>query len=430
MRKFLACLHKEVLLLRRDRAGLVMLFCLPIALAVIVTLVQEDAFRTMDGRPTALLLVDQDGGPLALELGELLRAGDAFLVQTDWQGVPLQPDTARQLVREGRSQGYLLIPKGFTAAVRSRSAEIVSGTVGGTPQASATRLEIAFDPAVRPIIRKALLNGLLRLAQATETRELLTAVGRQLGELQGELEGAAADPDAAPRIDWHPGELVGLDEPGARTAEPQAPLPTSVQQNVPAWTLFAMFMVVIPLAGGLVKERQMGTLTRLRMLPVPAFTLLGAKVAAYLCVCLSQFATMVLIGMWVMPRLGTPAFGLGSHLGAVACAALVAGLAATGSGMLIGTLVRTTDQAAIFGSALVVIASALGGVMVPPFMMPGPLRAVSAFSPLNWGLSAFLDIFLRGAGVAQIWPALACLTCLAAATMGVAVWRYRQLRWI
>jgi ABC-2 type transport system permease protein len=429
MRKFLACLHKETLLLRRDRAGLVMLFCLPIALAVIVTLVQEDAFRTMDGRPTALLLVDQDGEPIARELGELLREGGAFLVQTEWQGVPLQPDTARQLVREGKSQGCLVIPKGFTAAVRARSAEILSGASEQTPKPSATRLEISFDPAVRPIIRKALLNGLLRLAQATETRELLGAVGRQWGGLEAAAAELAEDPAVAPQIDWHPGDLVGLDEPTA-PREPQAPLPTSVQQNVPAWTLFAMFMVVIPLAGGLVKERQMGTLTRLRMLPVPAFTLLGAKVAAYLIVCLSQFATMALIGMYVMPRLGTPAFGLGAHLGAVACAALVAGLAATGSGMLIGTLVRTTDQAAIFGSALVVIASALGGVMVPPFMMPGPLRAVSAFSPLNWGLTAFLDIFLRGAGVAQIWPELACLICLAAATMGVAVWRYRHLRWM
>jgi len=120
--------------------------------------------------------------------------------------------------------------------------------------------------------------------------------------------------DAGPRINWRPGDLVGLDEPVA-AAEPEAMLPTSVQQNVPAWTLFAMFMVVIPLAGGLVKERQMGTMTRLRMLPVPAFTLLGTKVAAYLFVCLSQFATMVLIGMWVMPRLGTPAFELGAHLG-------------------------------------------------------------------------------------------------------------------
>jgi ABC-2 type transport system permease protein len=429
MRKFIACLHKEALLLLRDRAGLVMLFCLPIALAVIVTLVQEDAFRTMDGRPTALLLVDQDGGELALELGERLREGDAFLVQTDWQGVPLQAAAGRQLVLAGKSQACLVIPKGFTRAVRARSAEIIAGTLDGAAKPGGTRLEITFDPALRPIIRKALRSGLLRLAQATETRELLTAVGRQLGGLEGASGDLGEDPDAAPQIDWRPGDLVGLDEPGARTG-PQAPLPTSVQQNVPAWTLFAMFMVVIPLAGGLVKERQMGTMTRLRMLPVPAFTLLGAKVTAYLFVCLSQFAAMVLIGMWIMPRLGTPAFGLGSHLGAVASAAVVAGLAATGSGMLIGTLVRTTDQAAIFGSALVVIASALGGVMVPPFMMPGPLRLVSAFSPLNWGLTAFLDIFLRGAGLAQIWPNLALLTALAAATMLAAVWRYRHLRWI
>jgi ABC-2 type transport system permease protein len=422
-------LHKEALLLLRDRAGLVMLFCLPIALAVIVTLVQEDAFHALDARPTSLLLVDQDGEPVAQQLGDLLRAGDAFLVETAWQGAPLQAETARQLVRDGKFQGCLVIPRGFTAAVRARSALIISGTLEKTPQPSTTRLEITFDPAVRPIIRQALLNGLLRLALATETRELLTAVGHQFAALEEAPGALGEDQDSELLIDWQPGALVGLDEPSV-SSEAAAALPTSVQQNVPAWTLFAMFMVVIPLAGGLVKERQIGTLTRLRMLPVPAFTLLGAKVTAYLCVCLSQFVTMVLIGMWVMPRLGTPAFALGDHLGAIGCAAVIAGLAATGSGMLIGTLVRTADQAAIFGSALVVIASALGGVMVPPFMMPAPLRAISVFSPLNWGLTAFLDIFLRGAGVAQIWPGLALLLGLAAVTMLLAVWRYRRLRWI
>jgi len=85
-------------------------------------------------------------------------------------GRPLQADRARHLVRDGKSQGCLVIPKGFSAAVRDRAAAIIAGLPDDSPRRGATRLEITFDPAVRPIIRQALLNGLLRLAQAIETR--------------------------------------------------------------------------------------------------------------------------------------------------------------------------------------------------------------------------------------------------------------------
>jgi ABC-type multidrug transport system permease subunit len=66
------------------------------------------------------------------------------------------------------------------------------------------------------------------------------------------------------------------------------------------------------------------------------------------------------------------------------------------------TAARSYEQASMFGAVSVVLAAALGGVMVPVYVMPRPMQAISAFSPLAWGLDGFLEIFVRGGGVGDI----------------------------
>ncbi len=63
----------------------------------------------------------------------------------------------------------------------------------------------------------------------------------------------------------------------------------------------------------------------------------------------------------------------------------------------------------MFGAVSVVIAAALGGVMVPVYVMPKGMQLISQFSPLAWGLEGFLELFARGGGVRDIWPNLSAL---------------------
>ena len=100
------------------------------------------------------------------------------------------------------------------------------------------------------------------------------------------------------------------------------------------------------------------------------------KIIIFVMVCMSQFAFMFLIGMYFLPLLGLPALELvASHLPA-ALVALASALAATGFGILFGTVFRTQDQAANFGAVTVVIAAAVGGIMVPVFVMPDLLQTL------------------------------------------------------
>ena len=137
-------------------------------------------------------------------------------------------------------------------------------------------------------------------------------------------------------------------------------------------------------------------------MPVSYVTLLLGKLAAYVLVCFIQFSLIVLIGKLLLPVMGTSTLDLGSSPAAVVVIVLSATLAATGYGVALGTIARTYEQASMFGPISVVIAAALGGIMVPVFAMPKIMQSISAFSPLAWGLNSFLEIFVRGGDLMSV----------------------------
>ena len=74
-----------------------------------------------------------------------------------------------------------------------------------------------------------------------------------------------------------------------------------MQQNVPAWLVFGAFFVVIPLSNTLIRERQQGTLRRLRTMPVGQGTLLVGKLDAVFSRQLVQVDVDVAAGMLARP---------------------------------------------------------------------------------------------------------------------------------
>ncbi len=424
--KFFASAYKELLILVRDRGGLAIIFLMPLALACIVTMIQDKAFQSVSESTVSLALVNRDAGAIGRGIAEkLAESGDFFLVTTH-KGVALDEGAARGLVTRGAAQVCVVIPEDASAHFEQRLraeiekafaeeelAEDDAAWKGDEPpkEKGALCVEVCFDPAVGSLYRKSVFHALQRLTQGVEMGLTVNALGnafrKKIDALAAEMSGEAPE-DNGDLVDlsgraWADEALLPMREvylEGGR--EPIVPTP--VQQNVPAWTLFAMFLIVVPLSSSLIQERQQGTLTRLRTLPVRPFVLFAGKQAVYLGVCAVQFAMMLLIGVAVMPLLGMSSFDPGSHYVAMVSVCAASGLAATGLGLVISVFARSNEQAAMFGATIVVIASALGGIMVPTFLMPAALQQVSAFSPMNWGLNAFLGIFVRQYGFWDVLP--------------------------
>ncbi len=185
--------------------------------------------------------------------------------------------------------------------------------------------------------------------------------------------------------------------------------------------MFAMFFILYPLAGNFIKEREEGSMLRLRLIAGSQFSVIGGKFAFYFMVCLVQFLMMLLVGIFVMPLLGLSKLVLGENAVLIFLTASCVAMAATGYGILIAVYFRTAQQALSFGSISVVILSAIGGVWVPVDVMPEILQTLSRFSPMSWGLESFNDLFLRQASFGTILPNLLRLVGFALATGATSV---------
>jgi ABC-2 type transport system permease protein len=186
-------------------------------------------------------------------------------------------------------------------------------------------------------------------------------------------------------------------------------VPNAVQHNVPAWTIFGMFFIVISVVGNVMKEKKEGSAFRLRTMPTSYLTLMNGKIILYVVVCFIQFLLMLGVGIFILPLIGLPALQLGNSIPSVLFLALMTSFAATGFGVLVGTLANSEQQGAILGSLSILLLSAIGGILVPTYVMPDIMRSISIISPLNWALEGFYKLFLRGGGFVDILPNIALL---------------------
>ena len=128
-----------------------------------------------------------------------------------------------------------------------------------------------------------------------------------------------------------------------------------------------------------------------------------------------------MVGMFLVPLVGGDALVLGNEYAALLCIAVAASLATVCYALFIAQVVTTTEQATILTGVLNITMAALGGVMVPRFVMPDAMQALSQMSPMAWGLDGFLDVLLRGGGLPEVMAESLALIALAAVLLLLAI---------
>ncbi|MFN7097194.1 MAG: ABC transporter permease, partial [Gammaproteobacteria bacterium] len=180
----------------------------------------------------------------------------------------------------------------------------------------------------------------------------------------------------------------------------------------------------IPLAGVMVRERELGVNQRLEIAPTWHLNLMLGRIFAFVGLNMVQLWLMLAVGVFVLPLFDMPTLEVANHIGAIFVVGIFASLAATGFGLLIGTWASTYEQATVLGPFLIVIAAAIGGIMAPVDLMPMVLQKISGYSPLNWAQTAFLDIFVRNAKLSQLIPELSKLFGFFVLTLALSLMRF------
>ena len=360
--------YKELLLLGRDLHGLVLLFVMPVVFILIMTFALQNQYANDGKVKVDYFLLNQDGGPLSQQLVADLERIDNLQRLPSAAG----EDHLRAMTAADESQFLLFINADF--AQKLADGELV--------------LQLDIAPGTKPV--------LVSLIKA----QLKNLLGQLY--LQQQLSASSASQEALPELAMP--EMIAshfLYGASADTSVDHS-RPSSVQQNVPGWLLFSMFFIAIPLSNTLISERQQGTLERLHTMGFPYHTILFGKLIPYFLINLMQVVAMLLVGMYLVPMLGGERLMLGNSLLGLAVVAVSASLAAVSYSIFVAQVAKTTEQATILAGVCNIIMAAVGGIMVPRFIMPPVMQSLSELSPMAWGLDGFLDIFLRNAKLVDV----------------------------
>jgi ABC-2 type transport system permease protein len=357
----LGLIRKELQALGRDVHGLAALFLMPLLFIVVMSLALKDVYNP-PLRSLRYAVDVRDSGAAAQDLLRLWQQGHG-------EPQPLPADWQAQL-RAGSLKYVIVLDAGLSEELALLA------------EPRAPFIQLLAEPGIDGNLFNALRAEAQAIAGQLKARGALQTLGEQI----------APNPTAQ--------RLVK-----AERFASGGPRPTSVQQNVSAWLVFGMFFVIAALSNLFVEERRCGALARLQSLGVPNDVLLASKALPYFGVNLLQAALMLMVGAWLMPLLGGDALSFaGIHWPALMLAVGAVSAAAVSLALMLSCLVRTHAQAAAVGPVLNIVMAALGGIMVPTFVMPAALQRVAALSPMNWGLEALLTVLLRGGGAAATAP--------------------------
>ena len=401
--KLLASIKKEWLLLIRDKGGLGILFLMPMVLVVVMAVVQDAPFRDYQEQQLPVLFVDEDQGVISQSILMGMSEGNTFRLVDSLNGKPVSAEEATKAINSGEFQIGVIVHKGLSSELQEIVDAQVDGMLAGLmPGADANEvvkpdlepyITLLLDPTTKSTFRSSIRSAIKQFLSKLEAKLIVDGLTSKLAEMTGNT----------PKVDLSSNGIVQVKETTATSTIMAADVANnSTQHNVPAWTVFAMFFIVIPLAGNMVRERTAGTITRLRTMPASMFHFYAGKLLSYSAVGLLQALLMISVGFWLMPQLGLAKLDLGSGMLPLLYVSVVVGVAATGYGLLVGTLFKTLHQAAIFGMVTVVIMAALGGIWVPLYIMSDTMIFIGHLSPMNWAMEAFNDVFLRGDGMGKI----------------------------
>lgn len=385
MRKILALAWLNAIQLLRNPAEVVGVLGLPIAL----TMLFGSVFAGGSAGPMRVPFVDEDGTEYSSQVGALLDAEESFDID------PVSRAQAEREIAEGDAAVAVIVSEGFADALAGDGAQI----------------EMLRDPASESAF--AVISVVQGIAMRMSGNAQIAGIALSAAPGSGDFDYWYAISDAK----WEPEPPIHAEGQTVVASEVRGDnvLAEGNTQSSIGFTVWFILFMTFGSAGGILEEREQGTLRRLLVAPVSRATILAGKILGTVLAAAAQAAILVIVGAlafdvpWGRDPLGV-ALVLGAYI-----------LAGTGLAVMVSALVRTRDQMSgaspLIGTGLAM----LGGCMWPIEVVAPAMQFVAKLTPTGWAVAGLTDVVARNQGMdAALLPA-AVLAGMAAVTIGVGV---------
>jgi len=384
-RKAVVVAGLQLRLIARDRSSFIWLLLVPIVFTTLVGAAFGGFGSSGPAPKVPVAFVDIDHSTASSVFEQALRAEPALDVQT-----PSETD-GRQQLKDEKIAVLIVIPQGFGSAVEAGTRTTVE-VVRSAGQSSGYFLEqLVSNAATRA--------STLAYAASVTTNQLsrwvvLDPAGR-LTAWRTAFASASTTLADAPTVTTDYSVM-------ART-QPQVQLPDSATQSSTGFGAMFVMAGVLGTATSLVSERLRNTLPRVMTTPTSVTAFLGGKLMAMMVLGIAQFALFILWGRLVLR------VDWGGDPLAVAAMVVLYVFAATGLGVLVGSLCTTMAQASVIATFVTYGTSMIAGSWWPIEVAPPFMQQLARAFPQYWAVNGLNKIIVRGLGFAAIAPNLLVL---------------------
>lgn len=397
MFKLWITIKKDVSILLRDRIGIALMFVMPIVLVVVVTSIQNSTFQLVNKNKIPAVVFNLDTGKSGKQLiKDIDKIGLFKVITLKGSGT----DSLMHHMDEHDALLGIIIPNNYSQQVLAKAASSADKAMAkfngsadslNTPAPTIDAFKVYYNPVLQQSLRFSIQGAIQSAMQMVESRQTLRTLYYNTNEkeMPEALEKQMLSADT--RIN-----MIAVSKDGTHTT------PNAAQHNVPAWTIFAMFFVIMSLGGSVVREKVSGSFIRLKTLPTSYAIGILSKQLTYLVVTLLQAAVIFSMGIWLFPVIGLPALNIPNDIFGTFVVTLVCGWCAVSYAICVGVFASTHEQSNGFGAISIVILACIGGLMVPSFAMQGLAKTLASFSPMHWVLDAYYSLFLEGAQLKDI----------------------------
>jgi ABC-2 type transport system permease protein len=427
---------RDLKIVFKDRGTVLLGFAVPVVLFTVFVLIFGGMSSSSDIGPIHLIVVDEDQSPSSRRLVSLLDDVGPIHIRTDHESaesderVPYTRETARAAVAEGRVSTALVIPANLTESL----AENLFAQPDSIPP-----LVLFYDASVpmeAQVVRGLLQQVLFMSFTDTWAMRGIDVMSRELGiddETSGLMRTYMSDvfDEIENQVDSSDAVEDSSEAEAAAGFGPPIPIETvdvlgeTKKSPIAAMTaaqivvMFLLFSVVFS-AGAILREQEGGTLRRLLISPMTDWQFLLGKLGSITIYGFVQIVVMFIYG-WLVFKVD-----LFRDFPAVLLMTATTAGSATALGLLVASLCRNFRQVDSISTLVVLSMSAIGGSMIPRFLMPKWMQNIGLISFNAWAIDGYYKIFWREMGILQILPQVAVLLAAGVVFFSIAAHLFRK----
>jgi ABC-type Na+ efflux pump permease subunit len=371
---------KDLTLFLHDQRSVILTFLLPVILITLFAFAYG-SIGAYDGRsePVKLLVTDLDK---TISSKEIINKIDSL---EDIEIIVSDSVKSEELVIKGKYACALIIYKGFQDSleygnampvelVYDRSREMEIGIL--QQNLMSTLMSSTGEIIVKKSIEKYLQDQFPDIDKSTSDNILRTAIN---------------DNNNTIAIKWTP--VVGE----------KNDTKLGLIQAVAGTAILMLLFSVAGVGTSILEEKENGTINRLLYSPLKGSTILYSKMLFAFFISILQLTAMFLFA-WLILNMD-----LSVNIPGLILMIIATSFAVSSLGIFLAAVAKTRQQAQNLSTIIILVMSAIGGSMIPLFIMPSILQKIALLSVNYWGIQGFYDLFWRVLPLEEILPKILVL---------------------